>query len=677
MLGGVVCDGRSGRLIPMSPAKLQLLLQEALAHHREGRFAEAEQLYARARAAAPRNFDVLHLSGTVAFQQGRHKDAAELLRRALKLNPQSALCEMRLGLACAALGDHTTAEGHLLASLAHDANLAEGWCHLGATLKAQSRLAEARSAYERALTLKPDYLEAHDRLGALVCETDGFASAVPYFRRAVGLRPDHATGWANLGVALAQSGGLSEAHACFDRALALEPAHQLALSGRAFLWQETYQIVEAVQGYGAVLAQYPKHHEARSSRLLALHYLDEISREELFEKHAAFSAAVGELRTITRTFPNPPDPKRRLRVAFLSPDLRAHSVAYFLEPLLAQLDPARFEIFLYHDHARVDAMSARLQTHAAQWRNFAGHTHDAVEAAIRADQPDLLVDLAGHTGLNRLPLFARRLAPVQLTFLGYPDTTGLAAMDYRFVDAITDPEREADHFHTEHLVRFAPTAWSYAPPADAPEPRTGVADGPVTFGCFNNFSKVSDTTLRGWAQVLAAVPDSRLLLKGHGLAEPTLAERLRARLARLGVGDGRIELLGRTPGLAAHLALYARVDVALDTFPYHGTTTTCEALWMGVPVVTLAGDRHMSLVGASLLTAAGHPEWIARDWEDYARIAARLAGDPVQRARLRTGLREDLRRGPLLDHANQATRFGAALRCCWTKWCAQNPAPAA
>ena len=657
-----------GSLTFMSPAKLQLILQEAIAHHRAGRLDAADQGYARARAAAPRNFDALQLSGLVAYQQGRPADAVVLLRRARALNPNSALCEMRLGLACAALGDHAAAEVHLRAALALEPGLAEAWGHLGATLKQQGRLAEARAAWERSLVLKPGCGEVHDWLGALISETEGFPAAVPHFRRAVACPLSQAVSWANLGVALAQSGEPAEAHTCFDRALALDPSHRLALTGRAFLRQEAHRIPEAIAEYDAVLALHPRLHEVRSSRLLALHYLEEVSREELFAAHAAFGAAVDEGQS--RGFPNRPDADRRLRVAFLSPDLRAHSVAYFLEPLLAHLDPSRFELLLYHDHPKVDAMSARLRAHAAVWRQFAGCTNATVEAAIRADEPDLLVDLAGHTGFNRLPLLARRLAPVQLTYLGYPDTTGLRAMDYRLVDAITDPAGEADAFHTERLVRFAPTAWSYAPPADAPEPAPRPTGAPVTFGCFNNFSKVSASTLRGWVRLLAAVPDSRLLLKGNGLTDPAMAADLRARLGALGVAGERLELLGRTPGLAAHLALYAQVDVALDTFPYHGTTTTCEALWMGVPVVTLAGDRHMARVGASLLTAAGHPEWIARDWDDYGRIAADLAGDPAWRARLRTGLREDLRRGPLLDHAGQAARFGAALRDCWARWCA-------
>ncbi|MBI3887391.1 MAG: hypothetical protein HY302_16920, partial [Opitutae bacterium] len=234
-------------------------------------------------------------------------------------------------------------------------------------------------------------------------------------------------------------------------------------------------------------------------------------------------------------------------------------------------------------------------------------------------------------------------------------------------------------WHTEHLVRFAPTAWAYEPPAAAP-PAGALppcrANGHVTFGCFNNFIKVSDETLDTWAALLAAVPGARLRLKAQGLGDPAVAAFVRSRLARLGVADERLDLLDRTPGLAAHLALYESVDVALDTFPYHGTTTTCEALWMGVPVVTRTGDRHAARVGTSLLTAVGHPEFVAASAADYVRVAAGLAADPARLAALRGSLRRALQRSPLLDHAGQAERFGAALRASWRHYCARTAAAA-
>ncbi|MBL9208848.1 MAG: hypothetical protein JNL92_00170, partial [Opitutaceae bacterium] len=285
---------------------------------------------------------------------------------------------------------------------------------------------------------------------------------------------------------------------------------------------------------------------------------------------------------------------------------------------------------------------------------------------------DILVDLAGHTGMtSRLPLLARRLAPVQVTYLGYPDTTGLPAMDYRFTDGIVDPEGDAEGRASERLVRFAPTAWTYQPPPDAPEPAglPYATRGYVTFGCFNSPSKITDGMLARWGLLLAAVPGARLRLKGQGMGEAGPRARYAERFGRAGLPADRVDLIERTPDTRSHLAHYREVDIALDTFPYHGTTTTCEALWMGVPVVSLAGDRHASRVGVSLLNAIGRPQWVASTPEDYLRIARELAGDPVALADEARTLRERVRQSPLGDHAGQSRRFAAALRQCWTAWC--------
>ena len=305
-------------------------------------------------------------------------------------------------------------------------------------------------------------------------------------------------------------------------------------------------------------------------------------------------------------------------------------------------------------------------------------TDATVEATIRADALDVLIDLAGHTASNRLPMLARRVAPVQITYLGYPNTTGVRAIDYRFGDEITDPSGQADALATEKLVRFAPCAWTYAPSPVAPPVAFPpcLAQGSITFGSFNNFAKVTDEMLHAWAQILARVPGSRLLLKASGLAEAAVNEPLRRRLRAAGIADDRVELLSHTPDTASHLSLYARMDIALDTSPYNGTTTTCEALWMGVPGVTRQGDRHAARVGASLLTAIGHPEWIATTPEQYIETAATLASDPARLSAIRASLRAELSASDLLNHAAQARRFGVALRECWQDWCARTRAAA-
>jgi protein O-GlcNAc transferase len=650
----------------MNPAQLTRTLQTALTHHQAGRLDDAGRLYRQVRTAAPRLFDGLHLSGVLAYQQSRYAEAVDLLSRAHQADRRHVLCQMRLALALAALGRHGEAEPHYRGALSRDATIPETWNNLAVTLKALGRSAEAGDAYRRAITLKPDYHDAHDRLGALLADTLGLSAGIPHFRRCLEIKPDYAPALCNLGLALLHEGKFDEAQACFTRALASDSSLTQALVGRSLAWQQSYQLEAAASGYAEALVRDPSHHEARSARLFTLNYLDDRSRADVFADHLAFGRATAPAAGVSApTFAAVVD-KPTLRLAFLSPDLRAHSVAYFLEPLLRHLDRRRFEIILYHDHFQVDATSERLRAHAVLWRNFVGQPASVVERQIRADAPDILVDLAGHTGFNRLPLLARRLAPVQVAYLGYPNTTGLPTMDFRFVDALTDPGDDDQRFHTETLVRFAPTAWTYAPPRAAPEVASARAgDAPVTFGSFNNFAKVSGTTLALWSRILAAVPGSRILLKGHGLDQTAIATTLIPRLTAHAIDPARVELLGRTPDLASHLALYARMDVALDPFPYHGTTTTCEALWMGVPVVTLAGDRHAARVGVSLLTAVGHPEWIASSADEYVTIATALAADREKRLHLRRTLRDDLRRSPLLDHEAQARRFGDALLACW------------
>jgi predicted O-linked N-acetylglucosamine transferase (SPINDLY family) len=627
----------------VSQAKLQSLLQGGLVHHRAGRLPQAELLYRQARALAPKSFDALHLSGLLAYQQARIAEAIELLGRAHRIEPQAHTCEMRYAVALLAARRGPEAEKHL----------------------------------RHAVTVKPDFHEAWDNLAYGLKLQDRLSEAVACHERSVALKPDHAPGWYNFGLTLASLGRLKEALACHDRARAADPSYALAIFGRAQALHRANRIAEAVAEYGRFIARQPRNLEARSHRLMAMLNLPELSAETIFAEHVAYGRAAEAVHgaatgLATRAEAVPASEgradARKLRVAILSPDLREHSCAYFLEPLLEHLPADGFEVLLYHDHFREDAVSRRLAARAAQWRNFIGQPAETVEATIRADAPDILVDLAGHTGMsNRLPLFVRRLAPLQVTYLGYPDTTGLTAMDVRLTDEIADPAGSADRRATEKLVRFAPCAWTYRPTGDAPEvaPSPGRANGGITFGSFNSVGKVTDRTLACWARLLARVPGARLLLKGEGFQVADEREAFLARLVRAGFSPEAVELVGRTPDTRSHLALYGRVDIALDPWPYNGTTTTCEALWMGVPVVTLTGERHIARVGTSLVTAAGHPEWAAASEADYERIAVDLAHAPERLAAIRAGLRADLARGPLLDHAGQARRWAAALRAEW------------
>lgn len=658
----------------MTAAPAQGQLAAAVAAHRAGRLDEAERGYARVLATGGSSFDAWHLGGLCALQRGNAPVAVQRLRRAQGLQPKHALCAMRLGVAHARAGSPADAETQLRRAVELDPALAEGWLQLAHLLRAQGRPREALASAQAAGRLKPDSAEAQALLGALVADLEGFGPALGHFQRVNVLAPKDVRGWCNTGIALTTVGREDEALAAFDRALALAPEFPGAHLGRGFALQQAYRLREALQSFERVLALVPDHAEAHSARLLTLQYLGEVSPEALFAAHRDFGRACGPANA-GDVDPGDigagkfPAPAGRLRVAFLSPDFRRHAVAQFIAPLLTHLDRSRFELWLWHDHAVEDDVSARLRGLADRWENFAGLPPDVLERRIRAAGPDIVVDLSGHTGRNRLPVLARRTAPLQVSYLGYPGTTGLTAMDARFVDPVSDPSPEDDRLHTERLVRFSPCAWAWEPPADAPEvvPPPAAAGGPVTFGSFNNYAKVSDASVQLWAAALAAVPGSRLLLKSHGLDRAERQAQVRERFAAAGVDGTRVQFLGRQPDTAGHLAQYAAVDVTLDTFPYHGTTTTCEALWMGRPVVTLGGDRHASRVGCSLLTAIGRPEWIASSPEHYAAIARQLASEPGALGQVAVGLRAQVRASALLDHRAQARRFGEALERCWAE----------
>ena len=425
---------------------------------------------------------------------------------------------------------------------------------------------------------------------------------------------------------------------------------------------------EAVRVLREALAHNPDDPLLASLVCMGVNYLPDASPSEVLADHRAF----GEI--LRRRFPPEPpaiaadrDPERRLRVALVSGDLRTHSVSYFIEPFLERHDRGRCELVCYHTN-RDDAVSERLKRHVPLWRECAGWPEERIAAAIRADTPDLALELSGHTCTATMAALHRGVAPVQASFLGYPNTTGVDAMGWRLVDSITDPPGYEDRC-TERLARLDPCFLCYRPPAFAPPVAARHGDEGIRFGSFNTTAKLSQDVLRAWIEILDRVPGSRLVLKASSLVDPRLREQVGARMASWGLAPERLEILPPAAQPADHLALYSRVDIALDPFPYNGTTTTCEALWMGVPVVTFPGDRHCGRVGASLLGAAGLAELVARDRRGYIELACDLAGDRPRLAELRGTLRDRLAHSPLLDEAAHTRRLEAALRACWRAWC--------
>ncbi len=387
--------------------------------------------------------------------------------------------------------------------------------------------------------------------------------------------------------------------------------------------------------------------------------------------HIDWHKQIRRVLSVPTAYANPRETPRRLKVGYVSPDLCQHSVAYFVEPLLRAHNRQAVEVYCYADVTRPDPVTARLKGYADHWLTTVGQLDGDLAERIRVDGIDILVDLAGYTSGNRLGVFARKPAPIQVTWLGYPNTTGLDTIDYRIVDAVTDPIGEADAWASETLLRLEGGFLCYSPMGDWPPPTFPpcLASDRITFGSFNNPAKLSDSTLDMWAKLLDRLPRAGLLLKGKPFGDETTRALFQSRLAERGVDLARVELAPWQSIEVMHLELYGRVAVALDSFPYNGATTTCEALWMGVPVVTLLGNRHAGRVGASLLTQIGLTDWIARSAEEYLDIATMLAEDPAKLKDLRQALRPRLLRSPLCDAHAFACKLEAAYRNMWKRWC--------
>jgi predicted O-linked N-acetylglucosamine transferase (SPINDLY family) len=502
--------------------------------------------------------------------------------------------------------------------------------NLGQVLERLGRDDEAIRCYEAALELDPAYAEAHNNLGLAYARRDRLADADAHYLQAIALAPDYAEPHTNRGNLLKERGELDAAISCYRRAVELRPD----LSA------------------------------LHSNLLLALHYHPGYSPADLQREHAVWAQRhVAPLVATRPRHDNGREPERRLRVGYVSPDFREHAVARFVSPLFREHDRSQVEVFAYSDVATADPVTSALRKRANHWRDVASLGNDELAAAVRSDGIDVLVDLAAHSGGNRLLLFARKPAPVQITYLAYCSTTGVDAIDYRITDRVLDPPGEWNGY-TEASLVLPHCYWCYAAPPV--RPATTRAAGPPTFGCLNNFAKVSDVTLSLWMRLLQQVPEARLKLYARTEAH---RGRVRRAMQNAGVEESRAEFVGRQ-SLADYLLTYRDIDVALDPYPYGGGTTSCDALWMGVPVVSLAGRTAVSRAGATLLAQTGLERLVARSEEQYVELAASLLRDAHELAALRGELRARVESSPLMDAPRFARDFEAALRTAWRAWCA-------
>jgi predicted O-linked N-acetylglucosamine transferase (SPINDLY family) len=579
------------------------------------------------------------------ISQGRHAQAEQALRRHAASNPGDLFACYLLAFVLTALG------------------------------KAEQALYFA----ERAVKDPRADAAAFDLLGTLLMQQDRKEDAHAAFRRAVDLDPNHASALNGLGTAAFQTGRLDEGVESARRVLALAPENPDFIANAAQAFSEAWLDGEQLAFLRDAVARHPNHLRLRTYFTGLLNYSDAVAPMEVFEHHRALG------RLIESRVPVVVPPARRasgrpLRVGLISPDFRQHPIAAFLEPLLREVGMrgsirGELEILCYSAHEEPDPVTARLRSLVGDthWRDVAKLDDCAVASAVRGDEIDVLIDLAGHTVGSRLAVLAHRPAPVQGTYLGYPNTTGMSRVDFRIVDSITDPSGTESQA-TERLIRLDSCFLCFQSPAnELPTRPPRLADDVVTFVSFNLLTKVTPTTVRLWSEVLRVVPRSRLLLKAKALGHASVQDRVSAAFASEGIDPARVEMLGWVASLAEHAALYERADIALDSYPYHGTTTTCDALSMGVPVVTLVGPTHASRVGASILSAVGLEDLIAKSRDEFIAIASRLAADVDHRNMLRAALRERFVRSPVCDAPGFARRFVDAICRIHSEFAMKNP----
>ncbi|MEA2734812.1 MAG: protein O-GlcNAc transferase [Humisphaera sp.] len=616
-------------------------LRQAERHLAAGEVAPAEQIARALVQQHPRSAEAFDLLGRIAERVREFAAAAECFTHAIERNPTQRLFHYHLG------------NAHRLAG----------------------RFDRAVAAYRAALRIDPNYTDALVNLGIALASARQGDDAIDAWRGALRLDPNDADALTNLGNIYREMGRLGDAIDHTERALRLRPEQPWLLTNLANAYAQQGRPDRAIELYRRAVAAAPKSAATHSNLLIELMFQGSASPVEIFDEHRAWARAHEEpLRGAIRPHANDcRDPNRRLRIGYVSADFRQHVVSFFFEPILQHHARERFEIFCYSRTPVADEYTRRMQSYGHTWREIFALRDAQVADMIRADGIDILVDLAGHTAHNRLSIFAHKPAPVQASYLGSPGTTGMSAMDYRITDAVNDPPGLTERYYTERLIRLPRCAWAFRPwdhaPPVAPAPPLRER-GDVTFGSFNRSSKISDATVATWSRLLLRTPESRLLIRWRSMADDGARRRLFARFADHGIAAERLEARAGSPTIADYLADYAHVDIALDTFPYNGVTTTCDALYMGVPVVALEGDFHAARIGATLLRAAGLDELVARDAEDYARLGSELASDPQRIEQFRHSLRPRIESSPLLDGASLARAIEDAYREMWRTWCA-------
>jgi protein O-GlcNAc transferase len=608
--------------------------------------------------------------GNLLKDEDRHEEAIAAFEDLIRLRPGDARAHNDLGVSLHAEGRLEEAAAAFRRTIQLEPDHAQAHGNLGIALQESGRAEEAIAAFRRALELDPDLARTHGILGALLVESGRADEAIASLRRAIQLQPGLSEAHFDLGIALYRINQLDGAIDAYRRALELDPDHAGAHSGLGVAALVTGEAEEASRHFRRALDLRPNDMIAHSNLVMCEQYRPGATLAGLARAHAEW-----DRRHASRYHGEGPppdvdrDPERMLRLGFVSSDFRTHPVGLFLARVFEELRPHSCEVVCYHNRADHDDPTRRLAAAADHWRDVSRMGDDALADLIREDRIDVLFDLSGHTEGHRLLVFARRPAPIQVTWLGYPSTTGVTAMDYLIADRFLVPPGVEEHFR-EKILRMPDGYVCFDPPAEAPAvgPLPALSQGYATFGSFNNLAKLTPEVIATWAEILRRVPDSRLFLGTRGLGGLRTRDRIRDAFLAAGLDTCRLELRGKARR-GDLFAAYNTVDVALDPFPYSGGMTTCEALWMGVPVVTTPGETMAGRHSLSHLSNVGLTETIATDPREYIEVAVRLAQGVSHLAAVRSGLRAQMLRSPLCDGETFARHFMALLRDTWRHWC--------
>lgn len=657
------------RAVALSPEHAGYRNNYGVGLERLERYSEALAEYRRALELDPASVDAVCNASVVLQRMGRAAEAVADLERSAKLVPESFRIHHRLGSCLEAAGQAARALNHFRRAAELAPKDATALTDLGRGLMDSAQWDEASSVYARVVNLTPGDATAHNNLGLALANLERVDQAVRHYSRALELDPRDGITHYNYALLLQEHGRPMLAERHYREALRLRPELYQAWNNLGNTLKELGRHAEAIPMYREALRRRAHYPSANSNMLCSMNYDPAADPQTMALEHRRFGERYGARAATFRHDPGRFRADRRLRVGYVSADFRLHSVGYFAQALFTHHDPDVVEVFAYDDVRRPDAMTQWFRDRSAGWRTLRGASDAEAAATMHKDEIDVLVDLAGHTAGNRLLAFTFRPAPVQVSYLGYPNTTGLTEMDYRLCDALTDPG--GDDEYTETLVRLPHGFLCYTPPETAPDvtavPLLGGA--PPTFGSFNDLAKLNDDVIEVWARLLGAVPGSRLYLKTKALFDADARDDLARRFAAHSVGPDRLLLSGWTADVSEHLAEYGRVDVALDTFPYCGTTTTCEASWMGVPVITLAGHTHVGRVGMSINERLGLGELVGQTHEDYVEAARALIGDGDRLSALRAGLRATMWASALCDGASFTRSVESAYRDMWRSAC--------